>query len=264
MTQFKLRSALLFTLWMVNPYSVWAEGGGSDQQSNPIPFQAALGAKKELTEAEEKIDLKTSYQDGRVETFIHVKTLASLIAEYLDHPTRCIAVSHSSMPYDKSFRAELDRQFVKIPEGRIRKNVGKVRSEPDFKNVKSFHAMRYAVTRSLWEEVMGGMPPHVPAEFRPTWKDCPDCPVTYVSWWDCARDEKGGHILSEDGNGIIQRIPAEIQIFLETLNEKTKGSGFYYDIPTRNQLEYMWRADETGKTLINTLKVLLIKMWMSM
>lgn len=149
MTQFKLRSALLFTLWMVNPYSVWAEGGGSDQQSNPIPFQAALGAKKELTEAEEKIDLKTSYQDGRVETFIHVKTLASLIAEYLDHPTRCIAVSHSSMPYDKSFRAELDRQFVKIPEGRIRKNVGKVRSEPDFKNVKSFHAMRYAVTRSL-------------------------------------------------------------------------------------------------------------------
>ena len=83
---------------------------------NPEPFRALSHLVENLTEAEKKEDQKKAYHDGRIETYLPVE-IASLCAEYLDPATACTAVSIKNIPKGKLFLNELNRQFVKIPEG---------------------------------------------------------------------------------------------------------------------------------------------------
>jgi formylglycine-generating enzyme required for sulfatase activity len=119
---------------------------------------------------------------------------------------------------------KFQQEFVTIPEGKL----PYVNGYPKM-FIKSFEAARYPVTRELWNEIMGDIPPRVPRDEIPTWNQCPTCPVTYVRFED------------EDFS------PSEIQVFLRRLNQKTQGLGCTYELPTINQLHYMIRADVTGE-----------------
>ena len=63
-------------------------------------------------------------------------------------------------------------QFVSIPAGKL----------PGGIQVASFEANKFPVTRDLWQEIMGGIPGHVPDDKKAAWHQCPRCPVTYVNW----------------------------------------------------------------------------------
>lgn len=69
-------------------------------------------------------------------------------------------------------------------------------------SVSTFYICKYAVTQSEWQAVVGDKP----------WftKDCPECPVENISWFD-------------------------VQIFTNKLNQLT---GKYYRLPTEAEWEY--------------------------
>jgi formylglycine-generating enzyme required for sulfatase activity len=115
--------------------------------------------------------------------------------------------------------ARFRAQFVQVPPGML----------PDGTQIAAMEADRYPVTREFWNEIMGGMPEHVPAANRVTWNDAPRVPVTFVSW--------------ENQNGS----PAEVQGFLARLNEREQATGCVYDLPTDQQLWYLIRGDVTGQ-----------------
>ena len=115
--------------------------------------------------------------------------------------------------------------FVTVPEGRLPLQNG----EEEARAVASFDLNSYPVTRDLWIEVMRKIPDHVPQRERATWANCKKCPVNYVAFEN------------------QDLTPAEIQGFLEKLNEKTSSTKCTYDLPTDDQLWYSIRGDVTGE-----------------
>jgi hypothetical protein len=119
--------------------------------------------------------------------------------------------------------ADFDARFVKIP---------RVTLPPIFDHegvsVLPFVISRYPVTRQIWVDIMGENSLHNKLKFN--WKDCINCPITYVAWEDHWSER-----------------PAEIQTFLARLNEKTSKLGCTYDLPTDPQLWASIRGDETGE-----------------
>jgi formylglycine-generating enzyme required for sulfatase activity len=84
--------------------------------------------------------------------------------------------------------------------------------EPPHKvTVSSFYIGKYPVTQAQWEAVMGNNP----SEF----KNCENCPVENVSWYDC-------------------------QEFIQKLNAKT---GKTYRLPTEAEWEYAARGGKRSK-----------------
>jgi formylglycine-generating enzyme required for sulfatase activity len=77
--------------------------------------------------------------------------------------------------------------------------------------VSSFYIGKYPVTQAQWEAVMGNNP----SEF----KNCENCPVENVSWYDC-------------------------QEFIQKLNAKT---GKTYRLPTEAEWEYAARGGKRSK-----------------
>ncbi len=77
--------------------------------------------------------------------------------------------------------------------------------------VSTFYIGKYVVTQTEWEAIVGTKP----------WfsKDCPDCPVENVSWY-------------------------EAQIFINKLNQL---SGKYYRLPTEAEWEYAARGGNLSK-----------------
>ncbi len=120
--------------------------------------------------------------------------------------------AHSILPWVRY--EEFYRGFVVVPSGSL-----PLGSEA----VDSFEAARAPVTRALWNEIMPDRAISV--------DHCANCPVTDVAW--------------EHADGS----PAEVQEFLERLNERTQLYRCIYDLPTDQQLWYMIRADVTGRSL---------------
>ena len=110
-------------------------------------------------------------------------------------------------------------QFVSIPAGKL----------PGGIQVASFEANKFPVTRDLWQEIMGGIPGHVPDDKKAAWHQCPRCPVTYVNWENA------------DGSS------AEVQDFVTKLNRRQDLSGCTYKLPNDKQLWYVMRGDPTGE-----------------
>ena len=77
--------------------------------------------------------------------------------------------------------------------------------------LSNFYMNKYPVTQREWETVMGTRP----------WfsKNCPDCPVEHVSWYDA-------------------------QMFVNTLNQLT---GKFYRLPTEAEWEYAARGGNKSK-----------------
>lgn len=77
--------------------------------------------------------------------------------------------------------------------------------------VSNFFINKYPVTQREWETIMGNRP----------WfsKNCPDCPVEHVSWYDA-------------------------QNFINTLNQAT---GKFYRLPTEAEWEYAARGGDKDK-----------------
>ena len=119
---------------------------------------------------------------------------------------------------DRDILQSLTRHFVTIPAGKLPGNI----------EIATFEAAQYPVTRKQWKLIMGEMPSHVSEGQRSTWNSCPNCPVTYVNWEN------------QDGSR------AEVQDFLEKLNQREVASGCTYDLPADKQLWYTIRGDETG------------------
>lgn len=156
--------------------------------------------------------------------------------KFLDHKNISLA--------DKVFLTELDRQFVKIPEGLVRSKWDYDRHRWEKKPVKAFETTRYPVTRAFWKEVMGKIPSHVPDDQRESWGSCPDCPVTDVTYFEYVLDEKGNPLRDDHGRERIR--PGEVKIFLQKLNERAKDTERTYDLPTLEQVQYSISADVTG------------------
>lgn len=117
---------------------------------------------------------------------------------------------------EKAFVTELDKHFVKIPEGLLPPG-----DDGTQVKIAAFEADQYPVTQKLWKDIMGSLPEGV----QP---NCPHCPITHVNWEN------------EDGSS------AEVQEFLKKLNLKVAKTGCTYDLPTDSQLHYMIRGDQTG------------------
>jgi hypothetical protein len=118
---------------------------------------------------------------------------------------------------------EFESQFVKIPQVTL----PKLKGYPYDTSVPPFETSRYPVTRKIWVDLMGEESLHV--DLKDTWRECPDCPITHVTW-----EEKDAS-------------PAEIQEFLRRLNELTAKLGCTYDLPTDPQLWAAIRGDVTGE-----------------
>ncbi len=76
---------------------------------------------------------------------------------------------------------------------------------------RAFEIGKYEVTQALWKDIMGNSP----SQF----KDCGDCPVEYVNWYD-------------------------VQDFLLKLNERYPAEN--YRLPTEAEWEYVCRAGTEG------------------
>jgi len=107
--------------------------------------------------------------------------------------------------------------FVLIPAGAFMMGHGNgdMKEKPVHKVTitKPFYLGKYEVTQKQWQAVMGTNPSHAKG---------PKNPVESVSWDDC-------------------------HAFVKMLNEKLKGSGKEFSLPTEAQWEYACRAGNTGK-----------------
>jgi formylglycine-generating enzyme required for sulfatase activity len=117
---------------------------------------------------------------------------------------------------DVAFTTDLGMTFVLIPAGTF--TMGSPTDEPGRWSdetqhtvtlTQSFYMQTTEVTQAQWEAVMGSNP----SKF----KDCPTCPVEYVSWND-------------------------IQTFITEMNKRGEGT---YGLPTEAQWEYAARAGST-------------------
>jgi len=125
-------------------------------------------------------------------------------------------------PLEEGQGSIMDRfrgQFVQIPAGRL----------ADGTQIEAVEADKYPVTRELWNVIMGGMPEHVPADQRASWNRSPRVPVTHVNWENADRSR------------------AEIQDFIDRLNQREIASGCTYALPGDKLLLYLNTGDPSGE-----------------
>jgi formylglycine-generating enzyme required for sulfatase activity len=136
---------------------------------------------------------------------------------------------------DKSDKGKEDTliaamKFVKVPHGTFW--MGGESGKRPIKQVEikdDFELAAYTVTQEQWEAVMGNNPSHFSrnGEGKDNVKDIADAdlkrfPVEMVSWNDA-------------------------QAFLKELNEREKGRGWVYRLPTEAEWEYACRGGATSK-----------------
>lgn len=123
--------------------------------------------------------------------------------------------------------------FVTIPAGKL--SVSPLALNPPFEEFESFEVSVTPVTRQDWIGVLGEKPPAFPCGDTPEfpsltdkWDGCPTCPVTCVNR------------LNADGS------PAEIQQFIERLNEKSLRLYCTYRLLTDSEAQYVQLGDASG------------------
>lgn len=80
---------------------------------------------------------------------------------------------------------------------------------PHWVKLSPFYVTESKITRKQWEAVMGfhpDFPVNADREIVSSWGDCPNCPVTYVSWADTQ-----AFIQKLKENGITARLPTEAE-----------------------------------------------------
>jgi formylglycine-generating enzyme required for sulfatase activity len=150
----------------------------------------------------------------------------------------CLPVTPLMLPEvraDKGGPGDKDKliaamRFVKVPKGTFW--MGGASDKPPPRQVvihKDFELAAYTVTQEQWQAVMGNNPSHFSrqGEGKDAVKDVPDAdlkrfPVECVSWDDA-------------------------QAFIKKLNEREKGRGWVYRLPTEGEWEYACRGGATSK-----------------
>jgi formylglycine-generating enzyme required for sulfatase activity len=121
-------------------------------------------------------------------------------------------------------------KFVKVPRGTFWMGWDSVNKQSKQVEIKQdFELAAYTVTQGQWQELMGNNPsefsrnaPNSNGFVRGDDKDLPHFPVENVSWSD-------------------------VQEFLKKLNEREKGKGWLYRLPTEADWEYACRGAATSK-----------------
>jgi formylglycine-generating enzyme required for sulfatase activity len=110
---------------------------------------------------------------------------------------------------------QMGMEFAYVPAGTFMMGSERYDNEKPIHQVvirDGFYIGRYEVTQVQWQEVMGTNPSMW------MWKDCIQCPVSYVSWNDA-------------------------QAFIRKLN--ARADGFTYRLPTESEWEYACRSGTT-------------------
>jgi formylglycine-generating enzyme required for sulfatase activity len=120
-------------------------------------------------------------------------------------------------------------KFVKVPKGTFWMSKDRKNAQVQVEIKEDFELAAYTVTQEQWETVMGNNPSYFSrqGDGKEKVKDIADAdlkrfPVESVSWND-------------------------VQEFLKKLNERQKGKGWLYRLPTEAEWEYACRAAATTK-----------------
>ena len=119
------------------------------------------------------------------------------------------------------FTNTLGMEFVIVPKGQSWLGGGKDRlGDKEVEIPADFYLGKYEVTQEEWEKVMGENPSHFShvGDGNDAVKDVGDAdlrrfPVEMVSWHQC-------------------------QVFVAKLNQREKGAGWVYRLPTQAEWEY--------------------------
>ncbi len=147
------------------------------------------------------------------------------------HITQDRQVKKAGEENSLKFLTDVGIHIISLPGGTFM--MGSPEDESESRYYESLHKVELSpfkvtqskITRAQWRKIMGDDPyfPDYSGEDQRTWNQCPDCPVTYVSWKD-------------------------IQKFIAVL----KKHGIKADLPTEAQQEFYMRGKNPDGTVVQT------------